>query len=237
MGIFRKSHWMFVFVMCGVLSFSFSKFSNAQQDVVVEEDRQSGLDIFPWHMPEDTIFKNCYAGVGAGGMKTNFARSNDDGSVGGDYDKDETSFSGNVFFGYEFNDHLGVEAGFHDVGKSEFNALSTGGPSWSAGPVSAEHEAEAGSLSAIVRYPINERLTIFGTAGLLWWVSKETFVDNGVTTQQKESGNSATFSGGLEYDIGVRDRFVWRSEIRQFSVDESNYDITQGTFSVVYKFP
>jgi OOP family OmpA-OmpF porin len=202
-----------------------------------DQDAKKSLDLFPWHMPEDSILKNCYAGAGVGGMKSNSPQTNDDGSVGGDYDRDETSFANGYFFGYEFNKYFGVEAGYYNLGTSTFNAVSTGGPSWSAGPVSAEHEAEGGSLSAVVRYPLNERLSLIGTVGMFWWVSKETFVENGITTEEKESGGSATFSGGIEYDVGVKDRFVWRAEVHQFLVDESNYDITQGTFSVVYKFP
>ena len=58
-----------------------------------------------------------------------------------------------------------------------------------------------------------------------------------MTTVEKESGSGATFSGGLEYDVGAKDRFIWRTEVHQFSVDNSSYDITQGTFSIVYKFP
>ena len=229
----NKKNIRLVAVCALFLSISFAGLAQAADD----KEEKKGLDVFPWHMPEDTIFKNCYAGVGAGGMHSNSPRTNDDGSIGGNSDQDSSSFSGSAFIGYEFNDYLGVEAGYHNLGKSKFEAVSTGGPSWSAGPVSADHEAEGGSFSAVVRYPLTERLTLIGTAGMFWWISTETFVDGGVTTVEKESGQNATFSGGLEYDVGVKDRFVWRTEVHQFVVDNSSYDITQGTFSIVYKFP
>lgn len=201
-----------------------------------EEGKDRGLFGLPL-IPKDTFLNNCYIGVGAGGMNSNSPRTNDDGSVSGNYDKDASSFSGSAYIGYEFTDYLGVEAGYHNLGESSFEAVSTGGPSWSAGPVRADHEAEGGSFAAVVRYPLNDRLYLIGSAGMFWWVSTETFVDGGVTTVERESGSSATFSGGLEYDVGLKDRFVWRTEVRQFSVDDSSYDITQGTFSIVYRFP
>lgn len=200
------------------------------------KDTDTGLLGLPL-IPKDSVLNNCYVGVGTGFMNSNSPRTNDDGSVNGSYDKDTSSFSGSAYIGYEFTDYFGVEAGYHNLGKSTFDATSTGGPSWSAGPVSADHEAEGGSFAAVVRYPLNDRLYLIGTAGMFWWVSTETFLDGGVTTVEKESGSSYTFSGGLEYDVGVKDRFVWRTEVRQFSVDESSYDITQGTFSIVYRFP
>ena len=200
------------------------------------EDRDRGLFGLPL-IPKDTIFENCYVGFGSGMMTSNSPRTNDDGSLGGNYDSDNSAWTGNAFIGYEFTDHFGVEAGYHYLGKSEFSGTSSGGPSWSAGPVSAENEVEGGRFSAVIRYPLNDRLYLIGTAGMFWWISTERFSDNGVQTVEKESGSSYTFSGGLEYDVGVKDRFVWRTEVHQFSVDNSSYDITEGTFSIVYRFP
>lgn len=201
-----------------------------------EEGRDRGLLGLPL-IPKDSIFENCYIGAGTGMMASNFARTNDDGSVGGNYDSDNSALVGDFFIGYELTENLGFEAAYHHLGETEFAANSTGGPSWSAGPVRADNEVEGGSLSAVVRYPLNDRLYLIGTAGMFWWVSTERYEENGIQSTEKDSGSSYTFSGGLEYDIGVKDRFVWRTEVQQFSVDNSSYDITQGTFSIVYRFP
>ncbi|MBP6343457.1 MAG: outer membrane beta-barrel protein [Candidatus Omnitrophica bacterium] len=200
------------------------------------KDTDTGLFGLPL-IPKDSIFENCYAGFGTGMMSSNSPRTNDDGSLGGNYSSDNSGWVGDVFFGYQFTEHLGVEAGYHYLGKSEFAGNSSGGPSWSAGAVTAEHEAEGGSFAAVVRYPLNDRLYLIGSAGMFWWISTERFEENGVQSTEKESGSTWTFSGGLEYDVGVKDRFVWRTEVRQFSVDDSSYDITQGTFGIVYRFP
>ncbi len=217
-------------LMCSCMAVSYAEVREAS------EDTDRGLFGLPL-IPKDTIFKNCYAGVGAGMMSSNFARTNDDGSLAGNYDSDNSGLAGNVFFGYEFTDNLGVEAGYHYLGRTEMAGNSSGGPSWSAGPVRAENDVEGGSFSGVVRLPITERTTLIGTLGMFWWVSTETFEDGGVKTVEKDSGSSYTFSGGLEYDVGLKDRWVWRTQVQQYVVDNSDYDITQGTFSIVYKFP
>lgn len=228
-------HKFFAAFFTALVMFAFTGVSHAEIREA-SEDTDKGLFGLPL-IPKDSIFKNCYIGAGAGGVNSNYSRSNDDGSLGGNFDKDDSSLSGNVYFGYELTDHFGFETGYYDLGKSTFDSVSTGGTSWSAGPVSADHEAYGGSFAAVVRYPLNDRLSLIGTAGMFWWVSKETFLDGGVTTVEQESGSSATFSGGLEWDVGVKDRFVWRTEVHQFVVDDSSYDLTQYTFSVVYRFP
>ncbi len=201
-----------------------------------DPDNDRGLLGLPL-IPKDTIFKNFYVGSGVGMMSSNFARTNDDGSLGGNYDSDNSGIAGDVFLGYEFTDHFGVEAGYHYLGRTEMASSSTGGPSWSAGPVRAENDVEGGSFAGVVRVPVTERTTLIGTLGMFWWISKETFEDGGIQTVEKESGSSVTFSGGIEYDIGLKDRFVYRAEVHQYVVDNSDYDITEGTFSIVYKFP
>ncbi len=202
-----------------------------------DQEKKDDNDQKGWFVPRDTKLKNFYVGFGVGPMYSNSPDTNQDGSVTG-VQKDHQGWSGKTFVGYQFNDHFAAEVGYINLGGSRFDGVSDGtGPSWSSGPVVAESEVQGENLSAVVRWPITDRLTLIGTAGIFWWESQETFIDGGHKTTEKDSGNGGTFSGGIEYDVGLKDRFVYRAEVQNFVVDDSAYDITAGVFSIVYRFP
>lgn len=189
-----------------------------------------------WFIPKDTVAKNFYVGARAGLNDNDFPDSNQDGSVTG-VSTDGSGTTTGLFIGYQINDHLAVEGGYRDFGKSDFNGVSSGGPSWSAGPVSALHEADGWELGVMGRWPLTDRWYALGYVGWNWWESKETFIEGTVVTTENNSGGDVAYALGLEYDIGLKDRIVYRFMGAYHAVDDSGYNINSATAEIVYRFP
>ncbi|HEY5673390.1 MAG TPA: outer membrane beta-barrel protein [Malonomonas sp.] len=196
----------------------------------------SGCAKLPTIVPEGTVAKNFYAGFGVGGSDSNAADSNDDGSVSGIATSD-TDVMGKLFFGYLFNQYLAVEASYQDFGETDFVATSTGGPSWAAGPVRTDQEAQAYDLTAIGRWPISERWAFIGKLGWSWWENKETYTEGAFVSSEKTHGNNFTYGGGLEFDHGYKDRIVYRFELDHHEVGNDDYDVNTATANFIYRFP
>ncbi|GEM_PF-1636359 len=181
--------------------------------------------------------KGLYGGISVGvGNNTDLRDSWDDGSLSNrDMDTVEPAYK--VFGGYRINPYVAVQGAYHDLGKYSMDATSAGGPSWSAGPVSGEQEADGWSLSVAGRWPVSERWTLFGTFGWLWWESTERYNEGGAKSEVKETGSDATFSGGFEFDHGHKDRIVYIVELGDQRVGDDNLDILTGFAGVLYRFP
>lgn len=171
--------------------------------------------------------KGFYAGAQLGyGENDDFVSANDDGSLSGiNEDTDDLSYK--VYGGYNFNSHVGVEAGYSDYGDTSFDATSDGsGNSWVAGDVATDFEANGYGANVVGRLPIGDRWTLFASAGIFSWDTTESFTENGVVTEvDKNSGTDATYGVGAEYDIGNPDDVVIRAEYSTVDVDDDGDQI------------
>jgi hypothetical protein len=73
--------------------------------------------------------------------------------------------------------------------------------------------------------------------GWSWWESKETYVESGFTSEEKDSGGDAAYAIGLEFDVGLKDRFVFRFMGAQHHIDDSDYRVNSATVEIIYRFP
>jgi OOP family OmpA-OmpF porin len=198
-----------------------------------KDEDQKGMG---WFVPQGTPAKNFYFGARVAYDKSNFPDSNQDGSVSG-VSTDTTGTGVGLFAGYQFNDYVAVEGGYRDFGKSDFRGTSSGGPSWSAGPVSATNEVKAWELGVWGRWPIAPRWYALGYLGWSKWDSKETFVEGTFVSVEENSGGDVAFAIGLEYDVGLKDRFVYRFTGANHKVDDSGYRVNSLAAELVYRFP
>lgn len=219
-------------ILPGVL-LSLAILASVSVDVQAESDDDNAAG---WFVPKDTAAKNFYVGAKLGVDSNDFPDSNQDGSVTG-IGTDETGSGKGVFMGYQINDNVAVESGYRDFGKSDFSGTSSGGPSWAAGPVRATNEANGWELGVMGRWPLTDRWYALGFLGWQWWESKETFVEGSVVTVENNSGGDAAYALGLEYDIGLKDRIVYRFMGEHHRVDDSGYNINSGMAEIVYRFP
>jgi len=200
--------------------------------VLAEEDD----DKKAFFIPVGSSAKNFYGGMGITMGRTNSPDANQDGSVTG-VSTDENLIGAGLFFGYQINDNVAVQGGYHDFGNDKFSGVSSGGPSWSAGPVSTDHEAEGWELGVMGRWPVSKRWYALGFIGKFWWESKETYNESGFISSIKESGSDTTYALGFEFDHGLKDRIVYRFMGSHHEVGNDGYDINSASAAVIYRFP
>lgn len=189
-----------------------------------------------WFVPANTPVKKFYGGLRAGANKNDFPGSNQDGSVTGIRSDDSDAGYG-VFVGYQLNDYLAIEGGYRDFGESTFAGTSSGGPSWTAGPVKAIHEADAWEIGMWGRYPIAPQWYAIGYVGWAFWESKETYVEGPFVSFETDNGADTVLAVGLEWDIGMNERVVYRFVGSHHVVDDTGYEIQSLNAEIVYRFP
>jgi hypothetical protein len=187
-------------------------------------------------VPANSAAKNFYGSLRVGYGDNDYPGSNQDGSVTGvQSDENDTVFS--VSGGYRFNDNVSIQAAYHDFGNSEFSGNSAGGPSWDPGPVSALHDANGWELGILGRWPVADRWYLLGFVGYLFWDSKETFVETSGVSVLEESGSDVSYALGFEYDVGMRDRFLYRFMGSHHEVGDFGYNVNSASAEIVYLFP
>lgn len=196
-----------------------------------EHDESMGMFI-----PSNSAAKNFYGGIRLGFGRNDYPDSNQDGSVTGVTDDENDTVYG-VFGGYQLNDDVSVQAGYHDLGESDFAGTSSGGPSWEAGPVSALNEIDGWELGIQGRWPVADRWYAIGYVGWFWWESKETFVETSAITVETDSGSDVVYALGVEFDAGMRDRVVYRFMGAHQTADDFGYDVNSVSAEIVYRFP
>lgn len=189
-----------------------------------------------WFVPKNSVMKNFYGGIGVGYADSDSPDSNQDGSVSG-VSTDDSDIGKGVFFGYQFHDNVAVQAAYRDLGESDFQGNSSGGPSWDAGAVRTKQEADGWELGVLGRWPVSERWSALGFIGMYWWENKETYYESSGVSSVKQTGSDVTFALGFEYDVGLKDRVVYRFMGSHHAVGDDEYDINSATASVVYRFP
>jgi OOP family OmpA-OmpF porin len=189
-----------------------------------------------WFVPKGTAAKNFYGGVGYGIAHNDYPGSNQDGSVT-DVNKDKSDNASHIFLGYQINDNVAIQGGHRDLGDSKFTGNSSGGPSWAAGPVKAEYEADGWELGVMGRWPVSQRWYALGFFGMFWWETKETYYETGGRGTETQSGNDVSLALGFEYDAGLKDRIVYRFMGSHHAVGDDDYDVNSASAAVVYRFP
>ena len=224
-----KTNWIKLASALGTLAFAvLSPF------VAAQDDDESGTGLF---IPANSAAQNFYGGVSFGNANIDYPDSNQDGSVSGITD-DDTDTVYSLFAGYQLNDYLAVQGAHHDLGESDFAGVSDGsGESWVAGNVTANLESDGWELGVLGRWPLADRWYALGYVGWFWWESTETFTENGFVSVEKDSGSDVSYAVGFEYDVGLKDRVVYRFMGSQRQVDDTEYDVSAVGAEIVYIFP
>jgi len=171
--------------------------------------------------PEIEADRGWYAGADVGGSVYADAC---DGA--GDSDT-----AGHVYVGYQFNDHLAVEGGYHDLGAIDSMVGNCSSPA----PV--DPSADGLSVSVLGRVPVSEKVSVIGRAGAMFWNMD---VDaSGNTPAVSDDGVSPL--AGVGVGVAVTERIEGRVEYdRFFDVGEQETtgqtDIDTLTAGVAVKF-
>ena len=198
---------------------------------------QADTDDGAWFVPQNSAVKNVYVGAGASRVDNDIAGTNQDGSVSNvRIDDEDTSTS--LIIGYQITDNISVEGGYTDTGETDFRGVSDGsGDSWIAGDVRTKQEADGWEFGLMGRWPIAPRWYALGYVGWYWWKNEETYYENGFVSSDTDKGSDVTFAIGFEYDVGVKDRFVYRIMGSQHKIGNHGDDVVGVGAELIYLFP
>ena len=137
------------------------------------------------------------------------------GAIGNadDDELDDDDSGTKLLGGYQFNEYLGVEGAFVDLGDFDI-------------PLSTDTLSQEGvTIQAVGRYPLGDHFSVFGKAGFFRWDVETSTAD--------DDGTDNTFGFGGEYRLN--DNWALRAEWERFS-DVSGGDIDMISFGATYSF-
>lgn len=150
-----------------------------------------------------------YGGAAAGLSKVDTDVADwDDGSVSKGQ-VENSGFSYNVFAGYGFTRHLGIELDYWRIADTDFHGTSESvRPSvWIPGPVQGVTEAQGVSVEGVLALPLGRRLNVYAKGGLFFWstvikyfptVSSQVAIDNTQLTLINDDGVQPIFGAGVD---------------------------------------
>jgi OOP family OmpA-OmpF porin len=171
----------------------------------------AGLSIGAPASAQDMAF---YAGVSLGQAK---AQDTCDFFAGTGISCDDKDTAWKIFGGYQFNRNFALELGYTDLGEvtisDPFDRISI--------------EVNAFELVGIGMFPVADRFSVYGKAGLYRAETELTSTIPGLAS--KETNNDLTFGFGVRFDIG---RFAVRAEWQRYS-DVGGGDIGEDDIDVI----
>lgn len=108
------------------------------------------------------------------------------GNAGGSCENKDTAWR--AFGGWQFHRHIGVEAGYADLG------TATRGPAATADNA----RFKAYDVQAVISYPF-DKLSLFGKVGGYYSKVSSTNAGTGMITEENNGG--LAFGGGLQYNV------------------------------------
>jgi OOP family OmpA-OmpF porin len=114
---------------------------------------------------------------------------------------DAKAMTWNLFAGYKFNRHFGVEAAYSDFGKAKTSGFIGGVAS------SASAETTAAELVAVGFLPLGDQFSLYAKGGFFRYDSDGSAI-GGVVDTSSDKGTELTFGLGAEYSatrsLGLR---------------------------------
>lgn len=185
-----------------------------------------------------------YAGIGAGRSASDV----DDPRIRNgllNQGLDIASFSENerdtayrLFGGYQFNRYLGVEGGWFDLGNFGYSAGTV-----PAGQLMGDVRMRGLNLDLVGTWPLTDRLSLIGRAGLLYAQTRGSFAASGAVTNPYGVTSTTERDGGYKFGAGLAWQLspAWqvRAELERYRINDSvgnKGDIDVATISLVYRF-
>lgn len=180
-----------------------------------------------------------YAGLGIGSASSDLEASAIDSGLAdaGFFSHttlDEDTHGARIFGGYQFNDHFAVEIGYVDFGDIDSSSqITTSNP----GTIWSQLEISGFSAALKADYPVNEKLAVFGKAGLFSWDAEVTstarLMLGSASANVRDDGNDFTFGIGASYDL--TEQFSLRLDWDRYNLG-GDADVNVNLFSVGVQF-
>ena len=151
------------------------------------------------------------------------------------FDADDSDNAYKIFGGYDFNRHIGLEAGYFDLGRFDYNADLM--PSAMQGG----HAAIDGfAIDLVATLPLQSSLSAFARAGISNARVEQDFTSASPGTgftNRSDRGANEKYGAGLQYVLN--DTLAIRAEVERYRIDNNRViDDKVDTFMVgiVYRF-
>lgn len=175
-----------------------------------------------------------YLGIGGGQSSTSIDMTGISGS------SDETDTAWKVFGGYQFNQYIGAEVGYVDLGSASFNGtLSQPIPPFPAGTATnGSFDSTAWFLTAVGSLPFGQNFAAIGKLGVSYSDTDANVTVGGVSGTVSGRTTQPTYGLGLRWDI--TNMFAARAEWDRFRVGGGDIgdksDIDMFSINAIVKF-
>jgi len=149
---------------------------------------------------------------------------------------DDSDTGYKLFGGYRFNRNFALEAGYFDLGRFGFSAITV-----PAGTLNGNIRLKGVNLDAVGILPVTEKFSVFGRVGVDYAEARDSFSGTGAVNvlnpnPSKRAAN-IKFGGGLQYDF--TEALAMRLEAERYRIDDAvgnKGDIDLVSVGLVYRF-
>ncbi|MDP2371416.1 outer membrane beta-barrel protein [Rhodoferax sp.] len=150
--------------------------------------------------------------------------------------EDDRSSAYKIFGGYQLNRNLGLEAGYFDLGRFGYTAITV-----PAGALNGTIKLRGINLDLVGTVPVTERLSVFGRIGANYAQARDQFTGSGAVMVRNpnpsERATNAKVGMGLQYALS--DSWTARAEVERYRVNDAvgnKGDIDLASVGLTYRF-
>ncbi len=158
-----------------------------------------------------------YAGISINRLSADFKNVSD-------VDFGESENAGGLRAGYMFNNNIGVEVGYLDLGNYVAESDTPGNR--------IDLDAEAFNIAVVVNYAVVDRFDLYGRIGVNQINVRSNSVVAGTLIEEDDDQTEAYGAVGIEWDFGLANLFF---ELSKVETDISNLSIDIATIGFKYE--
>ncbi len=151
--------------------------------------------------------------------------------------KDDDSDTGyKIFGGYQFGRHVALEAGYFDLGKFSFNAITE-----PPGTLAGSAKIRGANVDVVGILPIIGKLAALGRVGLIYAETTDSFAGTGAVAVLDPSPrkHDTSYKLGLGLQYAFTEAFAVRAEAERYRINDAvgnDGDIDLLSAGLVYRF-
>lgn len=138
------------------------------------------------------------------------------GQTASDITRNDKDTAYKLFGGYQVTPMFGVEAGFFDLGKSDFTATVPGGT------FSGRIKSQGLNLDLVAKVPLTTNLSVLARVGAAYAKTKDSFTSTGVVagdgTSTSERDTKIKVGAGLQYALSPA--MLLRTEVERYRISD-----------------
>jgi OOP family OmpA-OmpF porin len=183
-----------------------------------------------------------YIGAGLGKSRANIEDGNLKNALSANganitvYNQDHKDTGGKLYIGKQLNQYFAIEGGYFDLGKSSFNATTTGG-----GVLNGETRFRGANLDLVGQLPLSQRFSLLGSIGGNYARASSDYSGNRVyaVTNPHPSENKLNAKAGLGLEFKFTEALAMRAVVERYRVRDAvgaHGNVDLATLNLVYKF-